>query len=70
MIIQNLYKLLLGLFLIVWSLIFLILKTNYFGGSLLPNSLEEVVCIITAALMFLGGYILARDSFKRDRFWK
>lgn len=51
-----------GVFLILWAVMFSLCETYYFGGNLYPNSKEELMCDLTALFLAAAGHLLYWDE--------
>lgn len=46
-----------GVFCVVWAVIFAVYETSYFGNNLLPHTLPEVLCDLTALILLIAGNV-------------
>ena len=51
-----------AIFCIVYSVVFTFSETAYFGGNILPQSIEEAGCDLVGILLCAAGYIIFKSS--------
>jgi hypothetical protein len=55
-------KKILGIICVLWSILFGLLETHNFKNNLLPKTQSELVCDLTAILLFISGQLIYQST--------